>query len=274
MTCQSSLNLRCRKLMVVFSLAVALVSFPQRAFAHLDPPGPPAFQEVIWLTALTVFDDMDTFGAGELFVNYTIQQPGHPVVTGRIPATGVTSLSAPPPAAAFPGLLPLVIYNHVNCQPLERPFTFTFVLSDNDVTTVETSPQVLVVGGDVGAFGAGNAQFSFTVLIGVFPAPQFNALCAAGAPPAAQPAPPAAPATPNVGPFFPDPQLPPVPEPERPKLTFPTQTAAAVDDATGSLPRPRPLTADIAPISASVVIGIILGLLLARFLRRRKSTTG
>lgn len=265
-----------RQILAIGLVAVLLVVAPRRSLAetHLDPPGPPAFIEVIWLFAASVLDDLDWFAAGELFLSYTITQPGHPVVTGVVPVTGVNSLNAPP-LAAFPGL-PVVIYNHFNCQPLERPFTFTFVLNDNDVFGIDkSSPLILSVGGGPGAYAVGGAQFSATVLIGILPAPPaISALCAAGAPPPVQPPPPAAPATPNLGPFFDSPELPPVPEPQRPKLVVPKQVAVAVDEEAQKVPSSflsRTETALYAGIVIGLAAGLVVGLVLAWSRRRRRT---
>ncbi len=197
-------------LIVVTCLTIVLVLIPQVGTSHLDPPGPPAFQEVIWLMSVTVFDDMDTFFGGELFLDYSITQPGHlPPTTGLIPAAGTVALSAPPPAA-FPGAFPIVLYNHINCNPLERPFTIRLTLVDDDSPFgADRSPSFIVIGAPGGAFGGGNAQFGYALIVGVFPAPQFNALCSGGAiAPGAQPAAPNPPTTPTPGPFFGTPDLP------------------------------------------------------------------
>lgn len=170
------------------------------ALAHLDPPGPPAYQEIIWLMSVTVSDDMDTFGAGELSLSWVVTQMApHTPVTGAMPAAGSVALSAPPPAA-FPGAFPLVLYNHLNCSPLELPYAIALNLSDDDVFGADVSSLTLVTPTN-GAFVVGNGEFTASVLVGIFPAPQFNALCAGGAiPPAQQPAAPLPPATPSIGP--------------------------------------------------------------------------
>ncbi len=163
--------------------------------AHLDPPGPPAFQEVVWLLGVNVLDDMDHMGGpGELWLDWTLAQPGHEGGNGRLPAAGWVSLQAPP-AAPFPAAFPILLYNHLNCNPLERPLGIHLTLNDDDgLWGADTSDLALAVGAAGGIFGAANAQFAYTVEVMVIPRPELNPLCDSEyVPPSEQPEPPAPP---------------------------------------------------------------------------------
>ncbi|MBX3056560.1 MAG: hypothetical protein KF770_08820, partial [Anaerolineae bacterium] len=165
--------------------------------AHLDPPGPPAFQEVVWLLGVNVLDDMDNVQAndpGELWLDWVLAQPGHEGSDGRIPAAGTVAVNAPP-VAPFPAAYPILLYNHLNCHPLERPLGLLLTLNDDDGPGfVDSSPLALAVGAMGGVFGAANAQFAYTVEIMVIPRPELNPLCEQEhVPPHEQPQPPAPP---------------------------------------------------------------------------------
>ncbi len=162
--------------MLLFNVALFT---PGLALAHLDPPRPPAYQEVIRLISVSVADDMDTFASGELSLDYTVTQPKHNPVTGSIPTTGYVSVSAPP-ITTFPGTFPMVIYNHLNCTPLERSFTIMMTLNDSDATGWDVSTLGLVIGAGQGQFGAANSEFGFSVDVQVVPRPEYNRLCADG----------------------------------------------------------------------------------------------
>ena len=253
------------KILAILLLLVGIVGLSRPVAAHLDPPGPPAFQEVIWLTSVAVADDMDIFGAGELWIDWTVTQPGHAGAAGRIPAAGTVAVAAPPPVP-FPAPFPIVLYNHLNCWPPERPFQIDLVLKDDDVFGVDSSPLTLLVGAPVGAFGTVNAEFGFGVVIGIFPTPQFDALCRAGQPiPGGQQPPvPPPPETPSTGPM-PSPELPPLPEPEAPDI----------DELTKLLTPPEPVGRRweeilIVGLAIGFVIGVVLGLIVG-WLRRRRA---
>lgn len=174
---------------------LALVIPRSTARAHLDPPRPPALQEVTWLT-VTVNDDMDFWGAGELSLIYKITQPGHAgVPAGRLPAAGIIKLSAPP-AVALPGG-PFVIYNQLNCDPLERPLTFEFTLIDDDLFWPDTSSLNVVVNRQQGGFGNFNREFGVNVNVASFFQVNLNPLCAGAIPPAEQPETPPPPPLPG-----------------------------------------------------------------------------
>jgi hypothetical protein len=163
--------------------------------AHLDPPGPPAFQEVVWLLGVNVMDDMDLGGgAGELSLDWNLVQPGHEGSTGRIPAAGTVAVAAPP-AAPFPAPFPILLYNHLNCNPLERPLGLVLTLNDDDgLWGTDSSPLGLAVGAASGLFAAANAQFAYTVEVVVVPRPEYNELCeGVYLPPDQQPDPPTPP---------------------------------------------------------------------------------
>ncbi|HRQ36513.1 MAG TPA: hypothetical protein PLD25_01185 [Chloroflexota bacterium] len=148
--------------------------------AHLDPPGPPAFQEVVWLVGVNVLNDMDNVQAndpGELWLDWLLVQPGHEGSNGRLPAAGWVPLQAPP-ATPFPAAYPVLLYNHLNCNPLERPLGVHLTLNDDDgAWGVETSQLALAVGAASGVFGAANAEFAFTIEVMVIPRPELNPLC-------------------------------------------------------------------------------------------------
>ncbi len=258
-----------RKILGALLVLIGALGLSRPGMAHLDPPGPPAFQEVIWLITVAVADDMDIFGAGEMWISWTVTQGGHAGAAGRIPPAGTVAVNAPP-IVPFPGPFPVVIYNHLNCWPPERPFQIDLVLNDDDLFGVDSSPLNLLVGAPVGVFGAANAEFGFGVVIGIFPTPQFDALCRAGLPipGAQQPSVPPPPATPSTGPT-PSPELPPLPEPEMP----------GIDDLTQLLTPVEPLERrqdDILVIGLVIgfVAGALLGLILGRVWRRKKRRRG
>lgn len=163
------------RLFLCFSLFLLA---PRAAWAHLDPPGPPAVQEVIALLSLNVFDDMDTFASGELSVDYKIEQFKHATKSGVIPSSGYFSVSATGTGVPFPTAFPIVLYNHLNCNPSETPVTVTLVLKDADVTGWDKSPLSLSIRGfGPGAFDVTNGQFSYRINIRIIPRPEFNYLC-------------------------------------------------------------------------------------------------
>lgn len=167
------------KVFLILLLFNVALSAPGLALAHLDPPRPPAYQEVIRLISVSVADDMDGFASGELSLDYEVKQPRHNRVTGSIPATGYVSVSAPP-LTTFPGTFPMVIYNHLNCTILERSFTIMMTLKDSDASGWDTSNLGLVIGGDQGQFGTANSEFGFAVDVQVVPRPEYSRLCADG----------------------------------------------------------------------------------------------
>ncbi len=166
-------------LLCVLMVMVASVARP--AAAHLDPPGPPAFQEVVWLLGVNVIDDMDHGGGpGELWLDWSVTQPGHAgdATAGRLPGAGTVAVNAPP-AAPFPVAFPVLLYNHLNCHPLERPLGILFTLNDDDGPFApDSSPLGMAMGAMAGVFGAVNGQFSYTVQVMVVPQPALNPLCA------------------------------------------------------------------------------------------------
>lgn len=251
-------------------LLIATLGLGRPVAAHLDPPGAPAFQETIWLTAVGVIDDMDGFGAGELSIDWSVNQPGHARAVGRIPLGGTVAVNAPP-VVAFPGAFPMVIYNHLNCVPPERLFRIKLVLIDDDAPFgVDASPLALAIGALVGPFAVANAEFGYGILIGIRPAPQFNALCAAEGPipDGDQPVVPPPPEPPSSGTLPTTPELPPTPgegEPEIPDLNDLTELLAPTE--------PVGRRWDdflIVGLAIGLVIGALLGLIVGRVWRRRK----
>lgn len=242
-----------------YTVLALLIHSP--VLAHLDPPGPAAFQEVVWLLSITVLDDMDTFGAGELSVTWNVVQPGHAGAAGGIPAAGgPVALNAPPPAA-FPGPFPIVLYNHLNCWPLERPLAFGFSLDDADLFGVDTSSVVFVVGPLSGGFVVGNVESLYALVIGVFPTPQFDALCRAGAPiPGGQQPPvPPPPGTPSSGP------------PISPELPLPPEGPLPGEIPSAVRPMPKPFLKHWdAALATGLVVGIAVGLILMLVGRRMR----
>lgn len=161
-------------------LLVLLATTAMPAAAHLDPPGPPAFQEVVWLLGVNVTDDMDHGGgAGELWLDWQVNQPGHAgdATAGRLPAAGTVAVNAPP-AAPFPAVFPVLLYNHLNCHPLERPLGILLTLNDDDGPFApDSSPLGLGIVAQAGVFGVVNGQFAYTVQVMVVPQPGLNPLC-------------------------------------------------------------------------------------------------
>lgn len=139
------------------------------SYGHLDPPADPPLREIIYLMGVVVFDDMDTFAAGELSLDYEIIQPGHTTVTGTIPGGSISGTQTAP--GIFPGL-PTVIYDHLNCDPLERDIAIGLQLKDSDVFGFDTSDLALAFGNVGGQFTIANKEFAAVILVLVVPAPQ------------------------------------------------------------------------------------------------------
>lgn len=178
------------------------------ARAHLDG-GPLAFQELIWIIQATVHDDMDTFGAGELWIESMVNQiPSHEhEQRTRIPTAGTVDLAAPPDAA-FPGAVPKVIYNHLNCWPLERPMLIeVFLIDDDSPQDPDSSRAFAVAPLLIGPDGGGSNEITYLVFTGIIRTPQFDVLCRnpGPIPSSEQPAVPPPPEQPSS-------ELPPTPE--------------------------------------------------------------
>jgi hypothetical protein len=188
---------RCLSWAALVLLAAALPAGPPSPVqAHPDPPAPPLFVERLTALAAVVVDDTDPVGPGEIFLDwFVIPPPAHAIDAGgrRIPAAGTTSVTSPPAANLLPA--GLVIWNMLNCDPLERPFVHTIVMRDDDAPLgFEDLINVTVplpAGVSFVATPLGFVVFSFTW----FQAPQRNNLCEAEEPEAGQGPLPLEPAT-------------------------------------------------------------------------------
>ncbi len=176
-----------RRIVYFLSLVLFLLGTPRVVWAHLDPPGPPAFQEIIELIAVDVKDDMDREALsskpdpGELFLEYEITQHRHETVRGRFPRVGATSLQAPAPngrAVGWP-LNPIVIYDHINCTPLDRAIVVNMTLKDVDGRVNEASGPVKLFIKSIfdGEIGAGNETFNFFVRTQTIRRPEYDERC-------------------------------------------------------------------------------------------------
>jgi hypothetical protein len=175
-----------RSVFLLLSSIPLFTVFCQGVYAHLDPPAPPAFLERIWILSVTINNDGDLVGAGEIFAEIGVTPAAPHGAEGAVvrhPPLGAVpnwfALAAPPPAAlpmpAPAGMLQVLWLP--NCDPIEAPHAMDIHVWDIDVignglvfvaAVAPVAPGINVVVTPAG---------SFTYLYATVPMPAWNDDC-------------------------------------------------------------------------------------------------
>ncbi len=127
-TARTRLRLLARRYPAILAASLVAVTFPSSA--HYGPPTGAAMKAMIWLETVTVIDDQDDAGSGEVFVFSRAQHDGHRLQRKRFGPYDVES------GQAF--YLGDEIFSHARCIPPPDGQTLRVKILDEDVTGWDT----------------------------------------------------------------------------------------------------------------------------------------